>query len=466
VSSFGSQVGAVVNKTNLGAMTKGLGGKLMGVLGGMGSAVMAGIGMAPDFLKDQIEQIKSLNKVGLKADALGVKSDDYMSLTNNAKRFGMEQEDVNKALFKVGSMKGVPPGINPDDWLKADGVTRLKLFGDSLGQLDSTGEKMERVKDVFGKMGATMMPVLSQGSKGIEEFTRKQREMGLLLSPQQMAGVMKARTALPKFDAIFDGFKLQMTAGIAPLVEVFGNVLSKAQPFVMKIVSIATELVSTWYTVVAGMWEGIFGFIGDSFDQIFVQTGALKSAIEAFGLEGLNVGDQFKAVLWGIAKGFAYVWDTIKTGVAVSFVEPLGLSFVLVGEAMEKLGIKGGKALKEAGTGMGAWALNNVTNWGATKDKVDAFFIDMISKQVRVGQQAEETAQTIKAAYSAVGASIMGSKEAVGIEARFKTEGMLDPFRKAQKEANKDVVNAIKDLDRNLMNELRRKAFGDPFPEL
>ncbi len=298
---------------------------------------------------------------------------------------------------------------------------------------------------------SAVLPVLAQGSKGIDEFTRKQREMGLLLDPKQMAAITRAKMALPKFDMIFEGFKLQATAGIAPLIETIGNALSKATPFILKVVRVGSELMAIWYEVMAGAWGGIFGFIGDSFEQIFVQTGALQSAMEAFGGEGLSVGDKFKAVLWGIAKGFAYVWDTIKTGVAVSFVGPLGIAFVTVGTAMEAMGIKGGTAIKQAGIGMSAWAIENVMNWGATEAKVDGFFLTMIAKQAMVGRQAEETAQTIKAAYSAVGASVMGGKEAISIEARFRTEGMLNPFRQGQR----DVVDAIRAMDRRVVEQLK-----------
>ena len=58
VSSFASGIGATLNKTAIGGFAKGLGGKLMGVFGGLGTALIAGLGGAPDFIKEQIAKIK------------------------------------------------------------------------------------------------------------------------------------------------------------------------------------------------------------------------------------------------------------------------------------------------------------------------------------------------------------------------------------------------------------------------
>ncbi len=426
-STITSKVGSIAS-----SLAKGLGGGLLGALtGGAGAiagvmtsiagSVISAFQGAPDFLAGVLEKIKALAAVGTKAKSLGVMSDDFMALTKNAGRFGVEAETIEKALFKIGAMESPAMGINLDKWLKADAIGRLKLFSDRLREMPNANDRINAVGAAFGKLGVAMLPVLLQGSAAIDAFTARQRMMGLAIGPADMAKLMRAKASIPKFNDVSEGIQNKALIAVAPLIESIGNTAQRIMPSVAILVDGAGASMAKFGEITLGL-SSIFG---DSVKQMALpllgmndNLITLKASTRAFEVQMVN---SMKTV----ALTGAVTFDLMKLGIG-SMLVTLGefanqyrtlLAFTNIPAAQALAG--NAQAITEAGRKM-------MGGIGGATIQVLKFFDNLDKGQKNLGDQAEQTAARMVAAYQGVAAMVQGSKEAISVEARFNTENMAD----------------------------------------
>jgi hypothetical protein len=126
----------------------------------------------------------------------------YEALTTGLTRFasnivkaaeGGEQQE--KAFARLGiSQEQVKAG-------EKDMMPLLEAVADRFKGMGSQVEKTAIAREMFGRGGAELVKVLSQGSEGLREFSRKAAEMGLELTTKDVAAVNEYKAAIEKAKA-------------------------------------------------------------------------------------------------------------------------------------------------------------------------------------------------------------------------------------------------------------------------
>ncbi len=485
----GGAVGAVISGGSLKGVLGGAGAALGTAVGGplgtaLGGAIGSALGSGFDFITASVGRLKDMAELGKMADAIGVSNDQFQGLSRAFAKVGVDGGQFVNLLGKLGketteAAAGTGQaaatfqklGLSAADLSKMPLDRQMLKVSDAIAALPAGGERAAAAMEIFGKSGATLLPVLAKGADGIQAFIDKQKKMGLTLDDRQMAAVEKAAAAFPKVQAAIDGLTNRMTVAVAPIVERIGDLLTagleKAAPVI------------DWMSRGA---EAAFFVIGEMAQAVSDGVGAVVDSVgnwisETLNLQGvtLTVGDAVFAFLRGVGQGFAYTWDSIKVGagavamVTAPIVKALGTvtdAFkVEIAETLrtfeafvDKLrglptvvkalmpaayaadlikpgyftdlsnGVdKWGESLRKAGLAMERWGEGTVANWGKSVDDVNRWF-DTIEAKFKAGAAlAAKVAPNVgdqPSDLKLAGAMERGSKEAYSAVAKFTAEAM------------------------------------------
>lgn len=471
-----STLGKAFQGSAFGTLSKGLGAGIAGALSGGIGAAMAGIGIGSDFLKDGIEKIKELAKAGRTAKSIGLLSEDFMSLSLQAEKFGVNSEQMTKGLIKFNAstadMGGMAIGGN---WVSFDGKDLMGKFegvADAISKIPDPAHQAQAAIMAFGKQGPALLPLLTQGAEGIEKFKAKQMEMGNAVGQKDMSRVMLAQQALPKVGEMIEGFKTKMSVALAPLIIAFGKVFDLVMPYVQRILSffadiysayvtrmaqiwtiigdtlgklgaMFTELISSWIKieglgdlgeVISQVWDGVIGIFEMVMTWIVELGKEVMELGKSFGTFEIIIPNLKTLVDQGCratAKGVAYVFDAIKAG-AGSLILTLGKTVEVIGAMGKKLGLSWGDKWEQAGTNMEKLGAAWMQGFGDSAGKVDKFFDDMKKRKEDAKADAINTADAMMKEYHPIASIMQGSKEAASLEAKWRTGNLVNPQLQVQ----------------------------------
>jgi TP901 family phage tail tape measure protein len=87
-------------------------------------------------------------------------------------------------------------------------------------------ERAARAKDLFGKSGQALIPVLLQGKQGIIELEKHAQSMGLVLSQNNVEAIRKHMVAQKNLKEAVKGLQVQIGLGLMPILAAFGTSVS------------------------------------------------------------------------------------------------------------------------------------------------------------------------------------------------------------------------------------------------
>lgn len=511
--SAGKVIGAGIGKVFGGAKALvGAGGLLLkGVLGatlGVGVVAAGLVGFAPGFFEEMTGKIREFSDVGRKAKGLGVLSEDFMALTNNAKQFGLEGADVERILFKLGAMEAPKLGIGMEEWTEADKIGRLKLVADQIAAMKNANDQSAASFAVLGKQGQGALALFQQGAKGIEEWTAKQKALGLAISQTDMNKLMRVKQALPKFGQLFEGFQTKAMIAVAPVIEQAVTLAQQAMPVVTMFLDVAARGLTRFWEIAAGVGgilvdailrvgQSVTGMSG-GWDSLIDKMPSVEEAVtQAMRVTASVAALAFDAIRAGIG-GVVYAWGYL-TQKSAEFVPAMarGLAQVswqvgdyaqTLGLRMEKMGLPGGAAIRQFGTELlgeaskmekvgdqvaqqmnemgGAamkWGEAQINAFGEAGAAVDEFFKNLGKNQTNAGEAAESLASRMMPDYHAAGAFQFGGKEAASVQAKFRFESAFDEQRQDTAKQTLEVTKAHLEATREMARNILRlgDAFGD-----
>lgn len=484
IASWSSWVSSTLAKTGFGAAGAGLGAGLVGVFSQVGNAIAAGFGGNAAFVSDMKDKLDELFKIGMKAKTLGLASEEFMGLSANMKRFGLEADDLYTILVKFGSKiagKGVL-GIDAETLASTDSIGQLKLVADKIAEMPTVAEQSAAALELFGKKGAQVLPILQQGSKGISDYTEKMKGLGVALTQSDMAKLIEAKTTLPKLKLAFEGFGNRMLVSFAPVLTQISNIVNMLTSGLGPTLNVIGQAVAAFFEVSAQFWEEMGNAIRMGIDMLAEWLGGWDSLTRKMP----TVRDAVINSMHFIAIGIAYVWDSLKAGAgAISYITSylvkafgwvldtfksviknlLGLLANLPeqlgGKVFAKafVGVdKWGEKLRGVGDAMKGWGEGTWSAFGDSVEVVDQFFDRVRNRANGVQQEIKKTGAMARAEYQQNPAALFGSKEAYSIESRFKVRGLTDAaaVQRQQLEEQRrgnDFLKAIKGGIDRLGNE-------------
>ena len=232
-------------------------------------------------------------------------------------------ESATDALGKLGLTVADLRGLSPDQ--------QFKLIADRLSQIQSPAVKAALAMELFGKSGTQLLPLMSEGAKGIEALQQQARDLGLTMSTEDA----KAAEAL---NDAFDTLWKVVKQGVFVIGSALAPTLKAVSEWIIRTVVTTTawikenkDLVVTILKVAAAVLAGGVALL------------ALGAAISALG----TIFGALAAVVTGVIVVFKVIIAVISAiltpvGLVIAAIAALGAYLIYVsgmgGQALQWLG--------------------------------------------------------------------------------------------------------------------------------
>ncbi|MCK9351018.1 MAG: hypothetical protein M0P44_07350, partial [Clostridiales bacterium] len=161
-----------------------------------GYAVAAAAAAAVAFVKKQIDVADQMGKL---AQQTGTTSEFLSSMGLVASQTGTSLESIAKGTQRLAmNMNDMRRGVGDakeafemlnlsvvrNDGTLKNSETVMKEVADRFAGMEDGADKTALAMRLFGRAGAELIPMLNQGSAGIEDLQKKAKEMGLVISTE------------------------------------------------------------------------------------------------------------------------------------------------------------------------------------------------------------------------------------------------------------------------------------------
>lgn len=173
------------------------------------------------------EATDAVGGLGEAAAAVGVTTDALQEYRFMAGQVGVSTEQMDDALAQLTRRLGdAAAGVKEPlaamqklgiDVRDSNGHVRsaaetIPLIADALKKVESPAERAAIVVDLFGRSGQKLGALLDEGSAGIERMVKAARDMGVVISPEEIANADKYGDAMDALDKKVDA---QMAAKLS-----------------------------------------------------------------------------------------------------------------------------------------------------------------------------------------------------------------------------------------------------------
>jgi hypothetical protein len=264
-------------------------------------------------------------------------SSGMRTLSRHLEGLGSGAEQSVELFNKLGS------GMTVVEMAGMSTEQSIRLVADRFANMSDGAEKSKMAIDLFGRSGLQLLPILNQGSAGLDKAAKEAADFGIALTDTQRNALDRYDTAVDKMSSALQGFKNQVAAAFAPSL---------------------TKNVE-WMTSAVSYAKSIFTGFADAAEKLFVRFGAMSAAIQIMGQQLFSMSvfnkeawlqtlDQVKAVdAWAEAQIKAI--DTgknaeVQMGANITKTKEYTVSQVKLGEAIvaaTKIQVKQLEELKE-----------------------------------------------------------------------------------------------------------------------
>lgn len=198
-------------------------------------AVQGAVGAVTGALSSMKQSMDDVDAMAKWAGRLGMSADALTVLGFAAEQAGSSQEGMNNALEKLQKLLGEAAAGSKQarqtfDDLHLSFQQLLHMSPDEqfaaiAGAMQNVGTNAERTKiamDLFGRSGAQLNNLLSEGTEGLRKYGEEAKKLGLLLGDAR-GGVEAAGDAMNALNRSWGAMKQRFAIGIAdPLSAVVG----------------------------------------------------------------------------------------------------------------------------------------------------------------------------------------------------------------------------------------------------
>jgi hypothetical protein len=212
-------------------LTSGLRGLGAGVAvaGAAITAAAGGLLVMTKRIADQADEIAK------HSTRIGVTIESYQELSHAMELSGGNIGEASAALRRLsGNMLDASQGVSTAvDAFDGIGVSALTATGglrsvddvladiaDEFAQMEDGSEKTARAMELFGRSGATLIPLLNQGSAGIAEMRQEARDLGLVISTETAHAAEALNDDLTRLKGVATGFANAIASQLIPQLRV------------------------------------------------------------------------------------------------------------------------------------------------------------------------------------------------------------------------------------------------------
>ena len=237
------------------------------------------------------------------AQRTGMSAEAVSSLGYAAKLSGTDIGTLEKGVRKMqmgiaDAAAGVPGavdkfaalGLKVEDLAKMSPDEQFLAIADKLSLIQDPALKSAAAMEYFGKAGADLVPMLSEGGDGIRKLQQDAADLGQTMSGEDAAAAAKLGDVFDRLLGVIGGLQNRIGAALAPLLTTVGEKIISVVSTVSNWIAENQELIITiakWTAVGAGLLAGLVALGGAAAVLSVAMTGiaAIGGAIATvFGL--------------------------------------------------------------------------------------------------------------------------------------------------------------------------------------
>ena len=275
-------------------------------------ALIVSAGAFTRFVKSSIDQADAFGKLSTQT---GIAANTLQSYVNAGKLAGVEQSTIDKGLRRLAqSMREADQGVatyadaymalgvsvrTSDGQLKSS-ETVLAELADRFKDMPNGATKAALAMEIFGRSGASLIPMLNEGSEAINKFNYETSE-GFAQNAEYF------NDQLTLLGIGFDGFRQQLTDALLPalnsIIEVFSDVLGSQND-----------------------WSGFFKFVEGAIRGIAITVFGVAKLFQEIGKLGETIINRVKQMMETIDR-LTPEWVKNLLGGGVNMAKELGERF-------------------------------------------------------------------------------------------------------------------------------------------
>ncbi len=203
-----------------------------GAIGAGIVAAQAGIRALTGTVRKFFDTISELENLGDFANQIGATAEEIQGLRFAAQQGGSSAEAMDKALEKmvvrIGEARGgaketqdafAALGTNVDELANMSAGDALKTLAEGFKNISNPADQAALATDIFGRSSLDLVNVLNQGADGIDEMIDRGRELGAVLSNEDVAAAGEASLAIKEMKTAWKALWTQLTVAVLPALK-------------------------------------------------------------------------------------------------------------------------------------------------------------------------------------------------------------------------------------------------------
>ena len=328
-----------------------------------GLAGIAGIGF---LIKQSLAASDQLSKT---AQKIGTTTEALSALQYAAKITGVEANTLNMAMQRftrrtaeaangTGEAKNAlrELGLDAEALVQMPLDQRMITLAKAFSVARPEAEKLALAFKLFDSEGAALINTLNLGEEGLRELMQEAETLGLVLDQQAATGIEKANDAMFKFFSITRGLIMQLTAGLAPALELIAtelkeNTLESIEEAGGSVKEFGKQLAISFITTIGQSISALGQLVRGITDFMKGALEMVNWARDWMGLSEITVDlnydlansiEDFGARVWSAGYGLKFLNDKVdetnkKAGEAPNIFQKWGASITDVASKMPSL---------------------------------------------------------------------------------------------------------------------------------
>ena len=246
-----------------------------GAVAGIGRAL---IGITSEFAKTG----DAIHKMSIRT---GVSATELSKLKFAASQSGTSLSQVERGIQKMtAALADAESGtgrasramdslnLSAEDFQGLSADEQLRQFADAIAALETPTERLNASMEIFGRrVGPYLIPLLEQGSEGIQELGRVAEQTGNIIDDAGAQSAANYTDAMDKLNNTLEGVGVIIGEKLAPLITAFADVMSEVIPTIIEFIEKALEPLEKAVNFVGDAWAALSGKTKEETDKQYTQ---------------------------------------------------------------------------------------------------------------------------------------------------------------------------------------------------
>jgi len=215
-----------------------------------------------------------------------------------AESLGSTQAEIAGFELAADTM-GVSYDMLIDKMREFGGVDEFKKLADDVMNAGDATAQLAKAQEIFGNEGLKLLPILQQGSQGLNDYVTEARKLGLALSPSELNKTLgfwaEYEKAMQRVSGLTRQLGVIFSDSFTDMTKKLGDLIENNLPKILAFVEVSWGAFRTWFE---NMIMGVEMLI-DGFGAL---TSSVSEEFSAIELIVIGLTHPFETVLYGLAK--------------------------------------------------------------------------------------------------------------------------------------------------------------------